>query len=200
VNRLSVIKLTRGRIKQRNDMINSKSIIRATCCSMNPRRRAMNLRSFYLSVALCATAVLVSVAGSAQTPATERLAYVRLYADAKGITHFADEQLVLTRAGAGATPEQRLFVNRLGDLKSVMFAKLKAGTTEDWHVAPQRQFMLCVRGMVEITAADGEKRRIAPGQFMLLEDIAGRGHQTRTVGNEDHVALALPVPEGIPAH
>ena len=160
----------------------------------------MNLRSFCLSVALCATAVLVPVAGSAETPAMERLAYVRLYADAKGITHFADEQLVLTRADAGDSPEQRLFVNRLGDLKSVMFAKLKAGTNEDWHVAPRRQLMLCVRGMVEITAGDGEKRRVAPGQFMLLEDLTGQGHQTRAVGDEDHVALALPVPEGIPAH
>jgi len=121
---------------------------------------------------------------------------------AREVVHDLEENLFQDGpepTGAG-TPEQRLFVNRLGDLKGVMFAKLKAGTTEDWHVAPQRQFMLCVRGMVEITAADGEKRRIAPGQFMLLEDIAGRGHQTRTVGNEDHVALALPVPEGIPAH
>ena len=99
-----------------------------------------------------------------------------------------------------STVEERLFVNRLGDLKDVMFARLKAGTNEDWHVAPRRQFMLCVRGIVEITAADGEKRRMTPGQFMLLEDLSGRGHRTHAVGDEDHVALALPVPEGIPAH
>ena len=162
----------------------------------------MNLRPFCVSAALGAIAVLIPIAGPAQTPATGTLAYVRLYADASGITHFADEQLVLTPAGAGATAEERLFVNRLGDLKGVMFAKLKAGTTEDWHVAPrrQRQFMLCVRGIVEITAADGEKRRMTPGQFMLLEDLSGRGHRTHAVGDEDHVALALPVPEGIPAH
>jgi hypothetical protein len=162
----------------------------------------VNLRSFCVSVALCAICILLPVAGRAQTPATGTLAYVRLYADASGITHFADEQLVLTPAGAGAggAAEQRLFLNRLGDLKGVMFAKLKAGTEEDWHVAPRRQFMLCVRGIVEITAADGEKRRMTPGQFMLLEDLSGRGHRTLAVGVEDHVALALPVPEGIPAH
>ena len=160
----------------------------------------MKVRSFCVSVALCAMPALFPVAGSAQTAAPGTLAYVRLYADASGITHFADEQLVLTRAGAGATPEQRLFVNRLGDLKGVMFAKLKAGTIENWHVAPRRQFMLCVRGIVEITAADGEKRRMTPGQFMLLEDLSGRGHRTHAVGDEDHVALALPVPEGIPVH
>jgi hypothetical protein len=33
---------------------------------------------------------------------------------------------------------------------------------------------------------------------MLLEDLSGRGHRTLAVGVEDHVALALPVPEGIP--
>ena len=159
----------------------------------------MNWRSFCVSVALCALPVLLPVASNAQTPATGTLAYVRLYADASGITHFADEQLALTSAGAGATAEERLFVHRLGDLKGVMFARLKAGTNEDWHVAPRRQFMLCVRGIVEITAADGEKRRMTPGQFMLLEDLSGRGHRTRAVGTEDHVALALPVPEGIPA-
>jgi hypothetical protein len=144
--------------------------------------------------------ILLPVAGSAQTPTTGTLPYVRLYSDASGISHFADEQLVLTPAGASATAEERLLVNRLGDLKGVMFAKLKAGTNEDWHVAPRRQFMLCVRGIVEITAADGQKRRMTPGQFMLLEDVSGRGHRTYAVGDEDHVALALPVPEGVPAH
>ncbi len=162
----------------------------------------MNLRSFCVSLVLCAIPLWLPVAANAQTPAAGTLAYVRLYADASGITHFADEQLLLTPAGAGAggAAEQRLFVNRLGDLNGVMFARLKAGTVEDWHVAPRRQFMLCVRGIVEITAADGEKRRMTPGQFMLLEDLSGRGHRTHALGHEDHVALALPVPEGIPAH
>ena len=159
----------------------------------------MNWRSVCVSVALCAIPALFPVAGGAQTAATSTLKYVRLYADGNGITHFADEQLLLVPAGAGTSVEERLFVNRLGDLKGVMFAKLKAGSREDWHVAPRRQFMLCVRGLVEITAADGEKRRMTPGQFMLLEDLSGRGHQTRAVGREDHVALALPVPEGIPS-
>jgi quercetin dioxygenase-like cupin family protein len=127
------------------------------------------------------------------------LPYVRLYTDAKGISHFADEHLVLTPAGAGATPEERLFINRLGDLQGVLFARLKAGVTEDWHVAPRRQFMLCVHGSVKITAGDGEVRRMNPGQFMLLEDTSGRGHRTHAAGDEDHVALALPVPEGVPA-
>jgi hypothetical protein len=57
--------------------------------------------------------------------------------------------------------------------------------------------MVCLRGIAEITAGDGEKRRILPGQFMLLEDTTGKGHITHAVGNEDHVALAFPLPDGV---
>jgi hypothetical protein len=125
------------------------------------------------------------------------LSYVRLYADALGVSHFADEQLPLTPAGSRPDPEGRLSVFRLGDLKGVLFARLKAGAFEEWHVAPRRQFMLCVHGIVEITAGDGQKRRMKPGQIMLLEDLTGRGHTTRALGKEDHVALALPVSQGV---
>ncbi len=160
----------------------------------------MNLGSFCVSVVLGAMPALFPLGAAAQSPGASTLAYMRLYSDASGTTHFADEQLALTPAGNGATVEERLFINRLGDLKGVMFAKLKAGANEDWHVAPRRQFMLCVRGLVEITAGDGQKRRMKPGQFMLLEDVSGQGHRTRALGREDHVALALPVPEGVPAN
>ena len=150
---------------------------------------------------------------AAEAPAAERetttaraatgtvgaLSYVRLYADAQGVSHFTDEQLPLTPAGSGGTAEDRLSINRLGDLKGVMFARLKAGEFEDWHVAPRRQIMLCVRGVVEITAGDGQKRRMVPGQFMLLEDVTGQGHRTRAVGRVDHVALALPLSDAVPS-
>ena len=160
----------------------------------------MNLRSFCVSVALGVVPVLFPLAAGAQSAGGDTLAYVRLYSDATGTTHFADERLPLTPAGNGASVEERLYINHLGDLKGVMLARLRAGANEDWHVAPRRQFMLCVRGLVEITAGDGQKRQMKPGQFMLLEDVSGQGHRTHALGSEDHVALALPVPEGIPAH
>jgi quercetin dioxygenase-like cupin family protein len=93
--------------------------------------------------------------------------------------------------------EAALAVNRLGDAQGVLFAQLKAGATEDWHVAPRRQLMVCVQGVVEITAGDGQKRRLAPGQFMLLEDTTGKGHVTHATATADHVALAVPVSDGV---
>jgi hypothetical protein len=125
------------------------------------------------------------------------LAYVRLYTGADGLTHFADEHLALEPVPGGQGMEAALAVHRLGDAQGVLFAQLKAGAIEDWHVAPRRQLMVCIRGVVEITAADGQKRRLGPGQFMLLEDISGKGHITRATGTEDHVALAVPVPDNV---
>ena len=124
------------------------------------------------------------------------LSFTRLYVGSDGASHFSNEQLPLAPApaGQGLGP---LPVNRIGDVKGVMFAKLKAGATEDWHIAPQRMLMVCVHGIAEITASDGQKRRLMPGQFMLLEDTRGKGHITHAAGSEDHVALAIPVPEGV---
>ena len=127
-----------------------------------------------------------------------KLSYARLYTGPDGILIGPTKSLTLAPLG-GTGLEGALATNRLGDVKGALFASLKAGTTEDWHPAPRRQFMICLRGIVEVTAGDGEKRRITPGQFVLLEDLTGKGHVTHAAGTEDHVALAIPVPDGVPA-
>lgn len=127
---------------------------------------------------------------------TGTLSFVRLYSTPDGQSHFVDETLHLAPLG-GEGLEAELAVHRIGDVQGALFAMLPAGTTEDWHVAPRRQFMICLRGIVEVTAADGEKRRILPGQFVLLEDTTGKGHVTHAAGHEDHVALAIPLPHGV---
>jgi len=128
---------------------------------------------------------------------TTAVSFIRLYTDANGVSHFSKETLPLAPVAGGQGMEATLAVNRIGDVKGVMFAQLKAGATEDWHIAPRRQFMVCVQGVVEITASDGQKQRLTPGQFMLLEDTTGKGHITHAAGSEDHVALAVPVPDGV---
>jgi len=125
--------------------------------------------------------------------AVATLAYIRLYTGSDGLTHFSEEHLSLEPVPGGRGMEASLAVKRLGDAHGVLFAQLKSGATEDWHVAPRRQFMVCIRGIVEITAGDGQKRRLTPGQLMLLEDTTGKGHITHATGTEDHVALAVPV-------
>jgi hypothetical protein len=126
------------------------------------------------------------------TTTTAELSYARLYPGPDGISHFSSETLGFVPIGVSGI-EAVLAVHRIGDVRGVMFARLTAGATEDWHPAPRRQFMVCVRGIVEVTAGDGEQRRITPGGIVLLEDVTGQGHRTHAVGPEDHVALAIPV-------
>ena len=148
-------------------------------------------------VGLLLAARATTLLADSPTAKPSMLSFTRLYTDANGASHFSNETLPLAPVAGGQGMEANLAVNRIGDVKGVMFAQLKAGATEDWHIAPRRQFMVCVRGIVEITASDGHKRQLKPGQFMLLEDTTGKGHITHAAGTEDHVALAVPVPDGV---
>jgi hypothetical protein len=126
--------------------------------------------------------------------ASGKLSFVRLYTSADGNSHFSDETVELAPFNAPGA-EGHLTAARLGDVKGAMFLALKAGATEPYHIAPRRQIMFCLRGIAEVTAGDGEKRRVLPGQFVLLEDTSGKGHITHSAGKEDHVALAFPLPD-----
>ncbi len=168
---------------------------------LSPRTRVLAAATFCLSLLLGSRVTTVVAAPPTSQRATvaqsaATLPFTRLYVDANGASHFAKEQLRLAPA-PGGEGLGTLAVNRIGDVQGVMFAQLKAGAIEDWHIAPRRMFMVCVHGVVEITASDGQKRRLLPGQFMLLEDTRGKGHITHAVGTEDHVALAVPVPDGV---
>jgi quercetin dioxygenase-like cupin family protein len=163
-------------------------------------KRALRVAALGLIATLgVATTDIVSAEDKpAMTHPTSKLSYIRLYPGPDGVSHFVNEEMTLAPVG-GSGVEGPLAVSRLGDVKGAMFASLKAGATEDWHTAPRRQFMICLRGIVEVTAGDGEKRRITPGGILLLEDITGKGHVTHAAGTEDHVAIAIPVADGVPA-
>jgi quercetin dioxygenase-like cupin family protein len=162
----------------------------------NPKR-AHSVATFALLAALGVLAAPATLAADAPAPTnfTRTLTYLRLYTTPDGVSHFADEAISL--APSGADPAAALATSRLGDVKGATFVSLKAGTIEDWHTTSRRQLLICLRGPVELTASDGEKRLISPGQMLLVEDLIGKGHITRVLGTEDHVALAVQVPDGV---
>jgi hypothetical protein len=45
--------------------------------------------------------------------------------------------------------------------------------------------------MAEVTVGDGDVRRFGPGTVLLVEDMAGKGHQVR--GIEDFVVASVSV-------
>lgn len=108
------------------------------------------------------------------------LDYVRIYADADGQSHFAD----VTVGGA----ERRSPVSTGVSVYSapiptaaVVLRRVVQAHPGSPHVSPCRQFVINLRGAVEVEVGDGEVRRIEPGQLILLEDTHGIGHITREI-------------------
>ena len=61
------------------------------------------------------------------------------------------------------------------------------------HVAPRRQFILCLSGEVEVACGDGTARRFGPGDIYLVDDLTGEGHSHREVrGPLRHAWIGLP--------
>jgi hypothetical protein len=68
-----------------------------------------------------------------------------------------------------------------------------AGLATDWHVAPNRQYVITLSGRGEIDASDGTKVTLEPGTIELAEDLTGKGHIMKSIGNDDRLTLWLPL-------
>lgn len=120
------------------------------------------------------------------------LSFARLYEDADGVSHYDDGELQLSLENY-APPADPIAVHALKNADTATFVLLPIGAFEDWHPAPRRQYAVIMRGVVEVTAGDGEKRRFGPGTVVLLDDTTGQGHQTRVVGDEESLTLMIAV-------
>jgi hypothetical protein len=150
------------------------------------------LRGAFYSLAVLWGAIMATPTQAADAPPT--LSYLHLYSDSQGESHFKQAELsfsAVQREGRSGGP----MAHRLAGTEGAMFLRLKSGAAEDWHAAPRTWFLIVLQGISEVTASDGEKRQLKPGMMMLMDDTTGKGHQTRTVGPEDHVAVVIPFKE-----
>ena len=51
--------------------------------------------------------------------------------------------------------------------------------------------MITVSGEAEIGLGDGSVHRFGPGHVNLVEDVTGKGHTTRVVGNQPRVTATV---------
>jgi hypothetical protein len=113
----------------------------------------------------------------------------RVYADEQGESHFADVEMELYDAG----PIGRL--SQPVPARSVIFRENEPSYDYDWHVAPQRQFIVLLDGAIEMEASDGERRTFRGGEILLMEDVSGRGHRTRNVEPRKRRSLFITLEE-----
>ncbi len=117
--------------------------------------------------------------------------YTRIYADAAGETHLEDVRPQMKAS------DHSSMMSELIAAKGVIFRETNgAQYFVDWHNAPRRQFVVNLSGEVEITVSDGEKRRFGPRTILLAEDVAGKGHISRGVGDSERLVMFVPLMDG----
>jgi len=109
----------------------------------------------------------------------------KVYSDEQGESHFSEIEISLEDRGEIGRLSERYAV---GD---VIFRENDKDYDFDWHCAPQRQYIVLLDGEIEIETSDGEKRCFRGGDILLVEDVTGKGHKTRTINNQPRRSLFI---------
>ena len=107
---------------------------------------------------------------------------VRVYTGPDGYSHFED----VTAAHAGAARQEQ-------KATGLVFRTVENGSFQDWHNAPRRQYVLILRGGMEIGISDATLERFDAGDVLLTDDLTGRGHTTRAVGDGPRISCSIPL-------
>jgi hypothetical protein len=144
--------------------------------------------AWFAGAALLSMSGFLFSADSAQGAAAQASKPVkinRLYTGPDGQTH-AEE--ILVDFGRGGNDPFKLMAGAGAEVR-----RAPPGRVVDWHPAPRRQYVITLSGRGEIELIDGTKIPLGPGSINLAEDLTGKGHITRVIGNEDRVTIAIPV-------
>ncbi len=108
----------------------------------------------------------------------------RLFSGADGETHA--EVIDLSKT-IGSQPD-------LLKASGVRFATRGAGTSDDWHTAPQRQYLITLKGHAEIEIGGGKIVHSTPGTVLLIDDTTGKGHRAKVTAESEWHVMFVPVP------
>ena len=86
-----------------------------------------------------------------------------------------------------------LFTEPMG-AKAVFFREIPPGYEYPWHNVVCREYVVTLEGEAEIEVGNGERRRFGRGDVLLAEDLTGRGHRTRAIGNEPWRQIFVTLP------
>lgn len=119
--------------------------------------------------------------------------YVRLFADEAGESHFEDVRVAFEEAEY-AQNTGPVGQAQLGGAESLLVTTVTSAESDasELHVSPARQFLTPLVGSIEVTASDGETRRIDPGRILLFEDLEGRGHSATVTEDLTTIIVRLP--------
>lgn len=148
----------------------------------------LNMQRAAMAGMMVAGVAWISAAGQSQqaVPAQEpSVTATRLYTGTDGQSHIDQVSIALTVSSG---------VRARADSKSqaandAFVVRGAPGMFETWHNADKKRYIVVLSGAAEVTTTDGEKARIVPGHLYIAEDLTGKGHTFRVIGNQEWVAL-----------
>lgn len=118
----------------------------------------------------------------------------RFYTTADGGSAFDDVDIALTAGNADPWGNALKHSVAVFASPAVRVFEAPVGAFQDWHNAPRRQLCVMLAGVWEVGTTDGEKRRWAPGEMFLPDDVEGRGHTSEVIEGPVQI-LFVPLPD-----
>ena len=76
---------------------------------------------------------------------------------------------------------------------AMFFRETAEGHVQSYHNAPRRQLIFLTSGILELESSEGKRYVCRPGDLILAEDTAGKGHITRSLRDtRGFVHVAMP--------
>jgi redox-sensitive bicupin YhaK (pirin superfamily) len=123
---------------------------------------------------------------------SDDVGFVRVVTAADGRSMFEEATLSLAEQPVAAnTPPMFVGLLAASPPSPVVFLR-SSGFDSEPHPAPRRQWVVMIRGAIEVEVSDGSRRVFGPGDLLLLDDTSGIGHTTYTVGEPPFEGLFVP--------
>jgi hypothetical protein len=110
-----------------------------------------------------------------------------LYVDDKGESHWRTVEVEYVESGRGGKLSPRL------PATGIIFREVPPDYDLDWHPAPRRQYIINLDAGVQMTASDGQSRKIGAGEVILVEDTWGKGHLSKALDGKLRHCIFVPV-------
>jgi len=124
---------------------------------------------------------------------SQSVSVLHLTEGADGASH-CDDLLVPLDAISVAPPAPSMPVSAVETATGLLYLILPAGWGGAMHSSPRRQVAFCPPGRVRVEAGDGGIREFGKGAIWRMKDVAGSGHTTTGLGDEDVLLAILQLP------
>lgn len=118
-----------------------------------------------------------------------------IFADEKGETHFRKIEIEFKKREF-APPSKPVQVSKEVSTTSALFMIAPPGWDKEYHPTPRKQLCVMLSGALSVTATDGKTIHMGPGDVLLVNDTACRGHLSQILGNENASFLFVGLEDG----